>query len=60
MDNMNRCKKCGKEIAEGKFCKACEVERKEKARKGLAIGGSVLGTIASIAIAIISLGKNKD
>ena len=27
MDNMNRCKKCGKEIAEGKLCKACAVEK---------------------------------
>lgn len=44
------CKGCGKEILEGKYCKMCAVERKERWEKtkkvilecGAAVGGLVL------------------
>lgn len=51
------CKKCGKEIEKGKYCKSCEAEHKEIVKDRIKQGGGVIIGIATIAVAIMSNGK---
>lgn len=55
------CKGCGKEILEGKYCKMCQAERKEKRDKTGKLVVEVLGSALSLALIVVPkvLGKKK-
>lgn len=55
------CKGCGKEILEGKYCKMCKAERKEKRDKAGKIALEVLGSTLSLVLMVVPkvLGKKK-
>lgn len=55
--NINVCKKCKKEIEEGKYCKMCLAERKENRDKVLKTGGKLITGALSIALTYITKKK---
>lgn len=53
----NVCKNCNKILPEGykkKYCQSCMNKRVQKTKKGIK---TILGTVASVAIAIVTFGK---
>lgn len=55
------CRGCGKEILEGKYCKMCADERKEKREKNRKLAGECLGILGGFALMFLPkvLGKKK-
>lgn len=55
------CKSCGKEILDGKYCKMCAAERKEKREKNLKLARDCLGIVGGIALMALPnvFGKKK-
>lgn len=55
------CKSCGKEILDGKYCKMCAAERKEKREKNRKLAGECILGLGSLALACIPMvfGKKK-
>ena len=59
-DEIIVCKKCGKQLEEGKYCKICNAERKEGREKVLKNGVKIIGGLASLALIVITKGKFGD
>lgn len=52
------CKKCGKQIEDGKYCKICKAERKESRKDVIKKGGRALLTVGVFVIGVVKSGGN--
>ena len=60
MNNVMKCKRCGKEIASGKYCKMCKEERKAALVKAGKTAGEILGVLGSLALAVVPFIPKKN
>lgn len=54
------CKKCGRNLPEKykyKYCESCRTQKAEKAKTALKSAGAIAGTVASIALVVVTKGK---
>lgn len=56
-----KCKKCGSEITEGRYCKHCKAERKEEFNKGVKVVAAVAVACVGVVVkSIMGYPSNKD
>lgn len=56
-ESIKECKKCGKQISEGKYCKLCKAERKEKRQSVLKKGTGIALGVVAFGVTIVTKGK---